>query len=73
MPVVLYECETWFVTLGNIRVLLRIFGSTREAVTMGGRCMELHKEEHLKEDEMGRACSARERDEQFTQDFGQKK
>ena len=51
LPVVLYGCETWSLTLreecrlmvfGN-RVLRRIFGSTRDVVTVEWR--KLHNEE----------------------------
>ena len=51
MPVVLYGCETWSLTLGEERrlrafvnrVLGRIFGSRRDEVT--GRWRKLHNEE----------------------------
>jgi hypothetical protein len=65
LPVVLYGCETWPLTL---RVLRRIFGPKRDEVTGGWR--KLHNEElhnlysspsiiknEDKQDEMGRACS----------------
>jgi len=51
LPVVLYGCETWSLTLGEERrlrafvnrVLGRIFGSRRDEVT--GRWRKLHNEE----------------------------
>jgi hypothetical protein len=51
LPVVLYGCETWFLTLKEEhklrvfekRVLRRIFGPKRDRVT--GGCRELHNEE----------------------------
>jgi hypothetical protein len=51
LPVVLYGCETWFLTLREAhrlrvfenRMLRRIFGSKREEVTGGWR--KLHNEE----------------------------
>jgi hypothetical protein len=51
LPVVLYECETWSLTLGEEhrltvfenRVLRRIFGSKRAEVT--GDWRKLHNEE----------------------------
>jgi hypothetical protein len=51
LPVVLYGCETWFVTLReehrrrvfDNRVLKRMFGPKRDEVT--GGCMKLHSEE----------------------------
>jgi hypothetical protein len=45
MPVVLYGCETWSVTLRvfESRVLRRIFGPKRDGVT--GEWRRLHNEE----------------------------
>jgi hypothetical protein len=51
LPVVLYGCETWFVSLGEVhrlrvfekRVLRRIFGPKRDEVT--GEWRKLHNEE----------------------------
>jgi hypothetical protein len=51
LPVVLYGCETWSLTLREEhrlrvfenRVLRRIFGSKRDEVT--GECRKLHNEE----------------------------
>ena len=51
MPVVLYGCEAWSLTLTEERrlrvfenmVLRRIFGPKRDEVT--GECMKLHNEE----------------------------
>jgi hypothetical protein len=46
LPVVLYECETWSLTLREehkLRVLRRIFGPKREEVTGGWR--KLHNED----------------------------
>jgi hypothetical protein len=46
LPVVLYECETWSLTLREehrLRVLRRIFGPKRDEVTGGWR--KLHNEE----------------------------
>jgi hypothetical protein len=55
LPVVLYGCETWYVTLKEERrlrnfenrVLRRIFGSKRDEVTVGGGggWRRLHSEE----------------------------
>jgi hypothetical protein len=72
LPVVLYGCETWSLTLREERrlrvfedrALRRIFGPKRDETTGGWR--RLHNEElyklysspsQVKEDEMGRACS----------------
>jgi hypothetical protein len=52
LPVVLYECETWSLTLREEhrlrvfenRVLRRMFGPKRDEVT--GEWRELHNEEH---------------------------
>jgi hypothetical protein len=51
LPVVLYECETWSLTLREVRrlrvfgnmVLRRMFGPKRDEVT--GECRKLHNEE----------------------------
>ena len=46
MPVILYGCETWSLTLRGefrLRVLRRIFGSRRHEVT--GEWRKLHNEE----------------------------
>jgi hypothetical protein len=43
LPVVLYGCETWFLTLREDRVLRRMFGPKRYEVTGGWR--KLHNEE----------------------------
>jgi hypothetical protein len=46
MPVVLYGCETWSLTLREehrLKVLRRIFGQKRDEVTGGWR--KLHNEE----------------------------
>jgi hypothetical protein len=46
LPVVLYGCETWWLTLREehrLRVLRRIFGTKREGVT--GEWRKLHDEE----------------------------
>jgi hypothetical protein len=46
LPVVLYGCETWSLTLREehrLRVLRRIFGRKRDGVTGGWR--KLHNEE----------------------------
>jgi hypothetical protein len=50
LPVVLYECETWSVTLWKYRlrvfkyrVLRKMFGLKRKQVT--GICIKLHNEE----------------------------
>ena len=43
LPVVLYGCETWSLTLREERRLRRIFGSKRDAVT--GEWRKLHNEE----------------------------
>ena len=72
MPVVLYGCETWSLTLreerrlrvfGN-RVLRRVFGPKRDEVT--GEWRKLHNEElteycaggKIEKNEMGGACGA---------------
>jgi hypothetical protein len=60
LPVVLYGCETWSLTLREeyrlrvfeSRVLRRIFGPKRDEVT--GEWRKLHK---VEEDEMGGPCS----------------
>jgi hypothetical protein len=54
LPVVLYGCETWSLTLreehrlrvSENRVLRRIFGPKRDEVT--GECRKLHNEELLR-------------------------
>ena len=46
MPVVLYGCETWSLTLReehSLRVMRRVFGPKREEVT--GEWRKLHNEE----------------------------
>ena len=72
LPVVLYGCETWSLTLREerrlrvfeIRVLRSVFGPKRDEVT--GEWRKLHKEElndtqycaggKIETNEMGRAC-----------------
>ena len=73
LPVVLYGCETWSLTLMEERrlrvlenrVLRRVFGPKRDEVT--GEWRKLHKEELLTQycaggeietNEMGRTCGA---------------
>jgi hypothetical protein len=73
LPVVLYGCETWSLTLREKRrlsvfenrVLRRVFGPKRDEVT--GEWRKLHNEELLTQycaggkietNEMGRACGA---------------
>jgi hypothetical protein len=77
LPVVLYGCETWSVTLRGkhrLRVLqnrvMRIFGPKREEVAGGWR--RLHNEDlhNFKLDEMGAACSKDGRDEKCMQYYG---
>jgi hypothetical protein len=66
LPVVLYGCETWSLTVRNEhklrvfenRVLRRIFGSKREGVTGGWRKL------HNKEDEVGGTCGTNGREEE---------
>ena len=67
MPIVLYGCESWSLTLREEsrlgvfenKVLRRIFGPKRDEVT--GECRRLHKEElcalHSSPNVIGRACS----------------
>jgi hypothetical protein len=67
VPVVLYGCETWLLTVreeGRLRVPWRIFGPRRDEVT--GEWRKLHNEELLtqyclgdkiEKNEMGGACS----------------
>ena len=84
MPVVLYGCETWLLTLREERrlrvsengVLRRIFGLERDEVT--GDWRKLHYEElndtlsgdQIEKNEMGRACSAYGGEERCIQGFG---
>jgi hypothetical protein len=69
LPVVLYGCETWSLTLRELRVfenrvLRRIFGPKRDDVT--GEWTRLHNEElndlyysgdQIEKNEVGGACS----------------
>jgi hypothetical protein len=68
LPVVLYGCETWSLTLREEyrlrvfenRVLRGIFGPKRDEVIGDWRKLhneELHNLYQVKKDEMGRACS----------------
>jgi len=84
LPVVLYGCETWLLTLREERrlrvsengVLRRIFGLERDEVT--GEWRKLHYEElndtlsgdQIEKNEMGRACSAYGGEERCIQGFG---
>jgi hypothetical protein len=63
LSVVLYGCETWFLTLRALRMLRRLFGQNRDEMMGGWR--KLHNEELrnlysspniIKEDEIGRVC-----------------
>jgi hypothetical protein len=73
LPVVLYGCETWSLTLREEhrlrvfenRVLRRIFGPKRDEVTAG-------YSDQVKEDEMGRACSDNGGEEECIEDIGGK-
>jgi hypothetical protein len=76
LPVVLYGCETWSLTLREERrvrvfenrVLRRIFGPKREVT--GGR-RKLHSEElHSVPSSPGRACRTAEGEDECIQDFG---
>jgi hypothetical protein len=77
LPVVLYGCETWSLTLREEnrlrvfenRVLRELFGSKRDEVT--GEWGKLHNEElHLiKENEVGGTCGTRDRGQECVQGF----
>jgi hypothetical protein len=80
LPVVLYGCETWSLTLREVvfenRVLRRIFGPRRDEVTGGWR--KLHDEE-LRDlysspsiDEMGGPCSTNGKEEEYIHVTGRK-
>jgi len=84
LPVVLYGCETWSLTLREERrlkvsenlVLRRIFGSKRDEVT--GEWRKLHNEElnytyfsddKIEKNEIGGACSGYGGEESRIHDF----
>jgi hypothetical protein len=84
LPVVLYGCETWSLTLREEnklrvfenRVLRRIFGPKRDEVI--GEWRKLHNEElqilysspnQIKDNEVGRTCGTHGREEECVQGF----
>jgi hypothetical protein len=79
LPVILYGCETWSLTIWEehrlrvfeSRVLRRIFGPKSDEVM--GEWRNLHNEElRDEEDEMGGACSTNGGEEEHVQVIGGK-
>jgi hypothetical protein len=75
LPVVLYGCETWSLTLKEERrlrvfenrVLRRIFGPNRDEVT--GEWRKVHNDK-IEKNEMGGACNTYVGSERCVQGFG---